>query len=100
MRLLLFVSSFLPLLFDKVAVFTCSIFNKGLIGNDLLGFYDILGTHTKFINKLCKLIVLMNLSEAKYIIRSILKDASDVSNVIRIKGSITKSLKPNAYGVG
>ena len=55
-----------PLLLNKVRIFTFSLLYKGLIYNDLLGLYDILTTHTKLLDKLCNLLVLMNRPEKKY----------------------------------
>ena len=61
------------------------LLNKKLIGNNILGSYKTLVTHTEYLNKFRNLLVFMNIPEMKPIIISILKDASNISEVIRLK---------------
>ena len=77
---------FPQILISNIYILTCSIFRKGLISDELLWSYDIQVTHTKFIDKLWNILVLLNLPKTKSGIRSILKDASDIAKVLRIKG--------------
>ena len=63
LRLILACSRFPPLWIDNVAVFTCSLLYKVLIGNDILLFYDIHITRTKVLDKLSNLLVIMNFPE-------------------------------------
>ena len=66
-----------------------------LIVNDLFCLYDIQVTHTKFIYKLRNLLELLNHPKTKYIIRSILKNVSDIFEFLGIKGLGTlKALRP------
>ena len=59
---LLFAGSRFPLLWiDKIMVFTHILLYKVLIGDELLWSYEIHVTHTKFLDKLHNLLVLMNL---------------------------------------
>ena len=74
-----------PLRVGKVDIFTLSLLYKGLIGNDTLRIYDILVTHTEFLDKICKLLVLMSYPNKEYRIRVILKYASDIADTIRLK---------------
>ena len=71
-------SRFPPIWIDKVAVFACSLLYKGLIGYELLLWYDIHVIHTKFLDTLRNLLVLLNIPKTKSRVRSILKDVSDV----------------------
>ena len=71
---------------DKVAVFTHRFLYKGIIGEDILGLYEIHVTHKKFLDKLLNLLVIMNNLNMKFIIINTLKYASDVAEVIGIKG--------------
>ena len=66
-----------------------SFLNKGTVGNYLIRLHEICVTHTKFLNKLHKLLVLLSLPYMEYIIRSILKDVNDIAKVIGPKGSGT-----------
>ena len=54
--------------------------------------HDIVATHTQFLNKLHNLIILLSFSDMESRIRSILKDVSDIANVLRLKGSDTLKL--------
>ena len=69
--------------------FTCILLNKVIIGNDILGLYGIFFTHTKFLNKLFNLVVLLNIPESKPNIISILKDVGSIANVLRLKRYVT-----------
>ena len=69
---------FPPLWIDKITIFTCILLYKGLIGDDLLWWYGIHVTQTKFLDKIRNLLVLLNILNIEYGIRSILKDESDV----------------------
>ena len=51
----------------------------GLIGDELLWWYEIYVTHTKFIDKLRNPIVHLNLPKTESVVRGILKYASDVT---------------------
>ena len=70
----------------KGLVFTCSLLSKGLIGDEILWWYDIHVKPTNFLDKLCKIIVLMNFPDAESGIIIILKDASNVFKVICLEG--------------
>ena len=70
---------------NKITVFTSSLLNKKLIGNEPLGFHDSLATHEKFLNKLHNLLVFLNQPDMKPIIRSTLEYTSDIAKVLRIK---------------
>ena len=59
-RLLFAGSRFSPLWIHKIAVLSRSLLHKELIGYELLLWYDIHVTHTKFFDKLRNLLVLMN----------------------------------------
>ena len=74
-----------PIWVDNYVVFTYNILHQVLIGNELLGLYDINVTHMKFLGKLRNLLVLLNRLKKKSRIIIILKDASDVSKVLGIK---------------
>ena len=50
-----------PIWIHNIAVFLCSLLYKGLIGYELLLWYDIHVTHTEFIDKLHNLLVLINI---------------------------------------
>ena len=50
---------------------------------------DILVTHTKPLNKIRNLLVIMSCLDMESSIISILKDASDIAKVLEIKGSGT-----------
>ena len=77
----------------KVVVFINIFLKKGLIDNNIIRLYDILVTHTKFLDKILNLLVLLNLPETEYRIRVILKYLSNVSEVISIKSfSYSESL--------
>ena len=60
LRIFFASSQFSPLWINKIAVFTRSLFYKVLIGDELLWWYYIHITHTKFLDKLCNLLVLLN----------------------------------------
>ena len=66
--------------------------NRGTIGNDIIRFHDVLVTHTKFLNKLHNLLVLLSHPEMESRIRSILKYASDIPKAIGIKVSGTLNI--------
>ena len=53
-------SWFLPLLINNILVLLRSLLYKGLIGYEILLQYDIHVSHTKFLNKLRNLLVLLN----------------------------------------
>ena len=76
--LLLYGNRFPSLLTSKVAVLTCCLLYKELIGDELLWFYDIHVTHTKFLDKIRNLLVLLNIPQTEYGVRIILKDASNL----------------------
>ena len=79
LRLLFSGSRFLTLLIDKIAVFTRSLLYMGLIGYERLLWYYIHATHMKLLDKLCNLLVLLNIPNTESGVRNILKDASDVA---------------------
>ena len=60
LRLLLSSSQILPLRINKVAVFIPRLLYKGLICDEIFWWYVIHVTHTKFLVKLCNLLVLLN----------------------------------------
>ena len=93
---ILLVTSRIPLhQVNKVAVFTCMLLQKGLMGNELLIFYEIITTYQKFLDKQRKIIIVLNGTKTKLIIISILKDTSDIIKVLGVKGSGT----PNALSI-
>ena len=63
-----------------------SLFNKRLIVDDIIWLYDIHVTHIKFLDKLCNLVILLNLPKTESRVRIILTFASDVPQVIRLEG--------------
>ena len=77
LRLLCAISQFPPLWIHKIVVFLCSLLYKGLICDELLLWYDIHVAHTEFLDKLCNLLVLLNITNTEYGVRSILKDSND-----------------------
>ena len=79
LRLLLACSWFPPLWIYEVSLFTHSLLYKGIIGDELLWWYDIHVTHTNFLDKLRYFLVIINFPKTESVIRSILKDASDVA---------------------
>ena len=79
LRLLFANSRLTTIWIDKVAVLTRILLHKGLIDDELLCFYDIYVTHTKFLDEICNLLVLINRPTTESVIRSIFKDASDVA---------------------
>ena len=93
LRLILTSRGLPPLRVYKVVVFINIFLKKGLIDNNIIRLYDILVTHTKFLDKILNLLVLLNLPETEYRIRVILKYLSNVSEVISIKSfSYSESL--------
>ena len=87
---LFFDGSRFPLLWiHKIAVFLRSLLNKGLIGYDIILWYDIHVTHTKFLDKFRNLLVLLNIPQTESGVRSILKDESDVPELSR-RSAFTK----------
>ena len=89
LRLLLYSSRFPLLWTGKIAVFTRIIFYKGLIGDELFLWYNIPVIHTKFIDRICNLLVLLNSPKTESEVRSILKDKFDVLFVLMIECPIT-----------
>ena len=76
---LLFDASRFPLFrIQKIAVFMCSLLYKGIIGYDILLWDGIHVTHTKFLDKLRNLLVLMYIPQTESGVIIILKYASDV----------------------
>ena len=75
-----------------------SLFCKGSTSYEILWFYDVQITHTKFIDKICNLIVIINLPKTKYEFISIIKYKSDSYKVISIEipGTI-KVIKIDQY---
>ena len=78
LRLLLYCSRFPLILIEKTAILMHSLLYKGIIGDELLWWYYIHVTHTKFVDKLCNLLVLLSFPMTESGIRSILKSASGV----------------------
>ena len=70
-RLLFSGSRFPPLWIHKIAVLSCSLLHKWLIGYEILLWYDIHVTHTKFLDKLHNLLVLLNSPQTESGVRSI-----------------------------
>ena len=64
--------------FYKIAVFSRSLLYKVLKRYEILLLYNIHVTHTKFLDKLCNLLVLLNTPQTESGVRIILKDVSDV----------------------
>ena len=69
---------FPPIWIHKIAVLSCILLYKGVIVYEILFWYDIHITHTKFLDKLRNLLVLMNSPQMESGVRSILKYASNV----------------------
>ena len=61
LRIFFAVNRFPPLWIYNIAVFSPSLLYKGLIGYELLLWYDIHVTHTKFLDKLRNLLVPLNI---------------------------------------
>ena len=78
LRLFFAGSRFPPLWIHKIAVFTRSLLYKRLIGYDILLWYEIHVTNTRFIDKLRNLLVLVNIPQTESGFISILKDESDL----------------------
>ena len=78
LRLFFAGSRFPPLLIHNIVVFSCSFLYKGIIGCELILWYDIHVTHTNFLDKLRNFLVLLNKPQRESGVRSILKDVSDV----------------------
>ena len=84
---LFFAGSRLPSLWiQKISVFSRSLLYKLLTRYEILLWYDINVTHTKFLDKTRKLLVLMYIPQTEYGVITILKYASDVTYVIRLEG--------------
>ena len=79
-------SRFPPLWVHNIAVITCSLLYKGLISYDILLWYDICVTHTKFLDKIRNLLVLLNIPKTEYGVKFVLRDASEVPYAIMTKG--------------
>ena len=78
--LLLLYGSRSPLLWiDEVATLMHAILHKGLIGDDLLLFYDVYVTHTHILDKLRNLLLILNFPKTESEIRIISKDAIDIT---------------------
>ena len=68
------------------------------MGNDLLGLYRIHVTPMKIVDELRNILIIMNIPKIKPIIRSIFKDASDVTKLLRLKESLNlKDIGINKY---
>ena len=94
--LLLDINGIPPLLFYKFWVFTCILFYKGLVGNNLICKYDKFITLTNVLDKLRNLLLLLNLPETKSRIIIIPKYVSHINEVLGIKGYRTiKALRIN-----
>ena len=78
LRLFFAGSRFPPLWIYNIAVFSCSLLYRELTGCDILLWYDIHVTDTKFLDKLRNLLVLLNFPKTESGVRSFLKDTSDV----------------------
>ena len=76
--LLLSNRQFSLLWINNITVFNHSLLYKGLIGDELLYFYDIHITYTKFLDKIRNLLVLLNFPKKKSWVRSILKNSNYV----------------------
>ena len=63
------------------------LLKKVLIVNDILRLHGILTTHTRFLDKICKLLLIFYFSIEKIIIIGIFKDESDVSKLLVLRGS-------------
>ena len=63
LRLFFDCSRFPPVWIHKISVFSRSLLYKGLICFDILLWYDIHVTHTKFLDKLCNLLVFLNIPQ-------------------------------------
>ena len=70
---------FPPLLIHNIAVFSRSLLYKVLMGYGLILWYGIHVAHTKFLDKIRNLLLILNISNTESGVRSILKDASDVT---------------------
>ena len=78
LRIIFAGSSFLTLWIHNITVFSLSLLYKGLIGYDILLWHDIYVIHTKFLYKLRKLVVLLNIPKKESGVITIFKDVSDV----------------------
>ena len=78
LRLLFSGGRFQLLWIHKIAVFSCSLLQKGLIGYELLLWYNIHVIHTKFLDKIRNFLVLLNILQAEPGARIILNYVSDV----------------------
>ena len=78
LRLFFAGSRFQPLWIYKTTIFNHSLLYKGNICYDILLWYGIHVTHTKFLDKIRNLLLLLNIPQMESGFRSILKDASDV----------------------
>ena len=79
LRILFAGSWFPPLWINNMAVFTSILLYNIIICDEILWWYDIHITHTKFLDKIRNLLVLMNLPKTEYGVRITLKDSSDVT---------------------
>ena len=85
LRSLLYGSRLRSLWIDMVTISTCSLFQKRLVGDEILSLYDIQVTHTKFLNKLFNLLIFMNLPKMKSWLINILKYMRNAIRVCDIK---------------
>ena len=79
-------SRFPPLLIHNIAVFSRSLLYKGIIGYEILLWYDIHVTHMKFIDKLRNHPVLLNRPQTESGVRSI-QDLHNFYTIFRHKKS-------------
>ena len=77
LRLFFAVSQLTPIWINKIVVFMCRLLYKGLIGYDLLLWHEIQVTHTKFLDKLRNLLLLLKSPNTESGVINILEDASD-----------------------
>ena len=89
LRLLISGSNLQMIWVENLAVFRSIILHKGIIYDDIFRLYDIHNKQQYVYDKLCNLLVLMNIPKAKYRIRSILRYTSDVAKVLIIKCWVT-----------
>ena len=85
-RLLLSGSGFPLPWVNKIVIFTHFLLKKKLIVNDILYLHKIIITHMEYLNKIHNLLVFLNVLYKKPRIRDYIKYASDIAEVLGIKG--------------
>ena len=76
------------------------LLHKGLISDEILWLYEIRVLYMRFIDKFQKFLVCLNDLKKQYVVRSNLKNSSDIAKVLRFEDPGTlKALNVNQYWI-